>query len=142
MIPRGIRNRNPGNIRHSARTVWVGALKTKADPSFVTFRSPEYGLRAMMKILRTYYDKYALLTIRMMITRYAPPIENDTESYIAAVAIRSGVGADEVIDDLEKVIISLAEAIVLHENGNPPKDTPPYWYERSVYETAKTMVFS
>lgn len=140
-MPRGIRNNNPGNIRHGTQT-WAGEAVKQDDPSFITFKTPEYGIRALMKILRTYYDKYSLITIRMMIMRYAPPNENDTEAYIAAVSKRTGIGAGEVIDDLEKVIISLAEVIVLHENGHAPDDMPPYWYERTVYETAKSMAFS
>ena len=41
-IPRGIRNNNPGNIRHG--NDWQGISKEQPDPAFCTFVSPEYGL--------------------------------------------------------------------------------------------------
>lgn len=138
MLPRGIRNNNPGNIRHGTQT-WAGEAVKQQDPSFVTFKTPEYGIRAIMKILRTYHDKYVLITIKQIITRYAPPQENDTASYIADVCKRCGLKQDDVINDIIPVLVSLAQIIILHENGHPPPETPPYWYGDNVYEKAKMM---
>jgi hypothetical protein len=43
--PRGIRNNNPLNIRHSADQ-WQGACEEQKDKSFVQFKSMAYGYRA------------------------------------------------------------------------------------------------
>ena len=41
MIPRGIRNHNPGNIRHGDK--WQGLSAEQTDSSFCVFDAPEYG---------------------------------------------------------------------------------------------------
>lgn len=61
-IPRGIRNNNPGNIRHSDQ--WKGLTPEQPDPDFCTFSTPEYGIRAMGVILLNYQRKHGLKTIR------------------------------------------------------------------------------
>lgn len=50
VLPRGLRNNNPGNIRLST-TKWQGEVKGP-DPVFCTFRSMPYGYRALMKVLK------------------------------------------------------------------------------------------
>src|SRR5574337_804815 len=82
---RGIRNNNPGNIRKSSEP-WRGlaAAKDQKDPAFFTFETPEWGIRAMAVILRTYQTKYGLRTIRAIIGRWAPSAENDTDAYVDA----------------------------------------------------------
>ena len=88
-MSRGIRNNNPGNIRHGID--WDGLDKDQSkDEEFSQFSTPEYGIRAMFKILKTYNDKYNLNTIEGIINRWAPPIENDTEAYINFVSSKVG----------------------------------------------------
>lgn len=140
-LPRGIRHCNPGNIRHSSQK-WQGQADVQSDPDFITFTKPEYGIRAIMKILETYYYKYSLLTIKMLISRYAPPNENDTASYISAVSKLSGVAPEYIIDDMHPLLIPLAKSIALHENGPAPEPLPAYWYPDTVYNTAKEMAIS
>ena len=63
MIPRGIRNNNPLNIRRS-KDQWQGMKKTQSDSSFCQFETFEDGWRAAFVLLtRTYYHKYRLYTI-------------------------------------------------------------------------------
>jgi len=93
--PRNVRNNNPGNIRKS-KDAWQG--KTGNDGAFVTFDTPQNGVRALTKLLYNYQKKYNLNTITGIITRWAPPSENDTASYIALVASKTGIGADEEIN--------------------------------------------
>ncbi|WP_027185631.1 hypothetical protein [Desulfovibrio inopinatus] len=118
MAPRGIRNNNPGNIRHSP-TNWKGECKGE-DKSFKTFESPVYGIRAMAKLLRNYQRLYGLYTLTQMISRWAPPNENDTQAYIDYVSRRSGVAPDVRVepDDFPKVIA----AMINMENGRQPYD--------------------
>ena len=49
--PRGIRNNNPGNI--VAGDKWLG--RTGTDGRFVKFKSAEYGLRAIGRVINTYH---------------------------------------------------------------------------------------
>jgi len=115
--PRGIRDNNPGNIRHSS-TVWLGESPNQDDPSFVTFTDAVYGIRAIAKILLT-YNRDGLQTVSAIISRWAPPSENDTDSYVQAVCGECGTAASNVID-VVAMLPQLIKAIILHENGYQP----------------------
>lgn len=122
MTPRGIRNNNPGNIRKSHEP-WRGLLPTddQTDSAFFRFSSPEWGIRAIAVILRTYQSKYKLGTVRALIQRWAPETENDTSTYVDAVAKAVGASPDEPIDlrdagDMRGMVL----AIIRHENGEQP----------------------
>lgn len=119
MSARGIRNNNPGNIRKGEK--WKGLSEHQTDSSFCIFVSPEYGIRALVKILLAYYKKYKLNTVKKIISRYAPPSENETESYIKSVANQLGVASDEEIDLSSVAVLAvLLRAIIRHENGEQP----------------------
>jgi len=116
---RGLRNNNPGNIRKTA-TDWRGEV-VGSDSAFETFATPEAGIRALAVLLRNYQRKYGLRTVRAIITRYAPPSENNTESYVSAVARRLNVGADQPINLEDSATLSaLVQAVIKHENGVQP----------------------
>lgn len=122
-LPRGLRNFNPGNIRHGQP--WQGRAAEQPDPAFVTFESYAWGIRAMAKTLITYQDTYGLNTVRGIIGRWAPPTENDTAAYVAAVAAQVGVAADQPIDVQDYAVLRpLVEAIARHENGQVAPITP------------------
>lgn len=114
---RGIRNRNPGNLRHGER--WQGLAAEQPDAAFCTFETMAYGCRALIKTLQTYVRKRGCRTIRQIIERWAPPNENDTQSYVRHVASAVGRGADEVIpfDVDPSYYLAIAKAIARHENG-------------------------
>ncbi|WP_340614303.1 structural protein [Xenorhabdus thailandensis] len=118
-MTRGIRNHNPGNIRHGDK--WQGLRDIQTDKSFCQFVAPEYGIRAMLKILRNYERKYGDNTIRQFISRWAPPNENDTESYIAYVCQSVGIASSAVVDVENVAMISrLVKAVIQMENGQQP----------------------
>ena len=98
MKNRGIRNNNPLNIRHSA-SKWQGVRKEQTDKSFVQFTTMAYGYRAAWKVLESYWkyfhDLPKVFNVRNIITRWAPPTENDTENYIRTVLLLSGLGGNE-----------------------------------------------
>lgn len=118
---RGIRNNNPGNIDRN-ETKWQGMSKDQSsDPRFIVFDAPEWGIRALAKTLLTYQSKHGLNTVRAIINRWAPPVENNTDAYVNAVAKAVGVGPDSRIDlDNYLTIRPLVEAIIHHENGQQP----------------------
>lgn len=119
-LPRGIRNNNPGNIRRD-KTLWQGEASSQTDADFLVFSEALYGLRAIAVIL-LHYQLLHLATVCQMVSRWAPPGENDTLAYITAVANEIGVDAHEPLD-LRAHPAQLAffvEAIVRHENGQQP----------------------
>lgn len=119
---RGIRNNNPGNIIRT-NIPWNGMAARQDDPRFITFKSPEYGIRAIVKILQAYYNKDGCTTIRSIINRWAPPEENDTEHYIDDVATRCGLSPDDRCDIRDsRVVDQLVRAIIHHEEGVQPYD--------------------
>lgn len=119
--PRGIRNSNPGNIRWG--DAWQGLVSQdqRTDPSFCQFSAPTFGIRAMVKILYKYQDAYKLTSVRQIISRWAPPNENDTESYIRSVASNVGVDTNDTVSvHNPDVMLKLIQAIIRHENGQQP----------------------
>lgn len=117
--PRGLRNNNPGNLRRS-KDNWQGLAADQTDPEFFQFTDMAYGYRALMKTLQNYRRLYGLQTIRQLITRWAPPTENDTEAYIRAVCRELQV-PDSFAPDLDDrdSLCALAAAISRYENGVP-----------------------
>ena len=75
-----IAKNNIFNIRKGLGAKWQG--ETGARKGFVEFETREYGIRAWIVLMRTYRLKYRCATVRAIITRYAPPTENQTEAYI------------------------------------------------------------
>lgn len=119
--PRGVRNSNPGNIDRSG-VAWQGEDRTpKArarEARFCVFIVPDYGFRALARLLLTYRSKYGLKTVRANINRWAPPVENNTSAYVNEVAKAMGVAPDAQIDVRKPaVMFAMVKAIARHENG-------------------------
>nr|WP_168404428.1 structural protein [Erwinia amylovora] len=118
---RGIRNNNPGNIRWGDDWKGLVPVAQRTDKSFCQFTKAEYGIRAMIIILRNYQRKHGLNTISGIIHRWAPTVENDTQAYIDSVAKSTGIPADKQIDTTDsRFMIRLLQAIINHENGSQP----------------------
>jgi hypothetical protein len=129
--PRGVRARNPGNIRKS-HAEWLGEIEG-FDPDFETFASPEYGIRAMARILLTYFRKHRLKTVAAIISRWAPPNENDTQSYIEHVCRVCAVDRQDELNVADPdVLHHLVLAIIRHENGRAPDKSD--WYDAATIE--------
>ena len=115
MIPRGLRNNNPLNIRHSAEHFQGEIAGT--DKSFKTFSSPAYGYRAAFVILGTYLSQ-GCNTIEKIISHWAPPAENNTDSYIFQVEKYSGVPRNKVLTPAGGAeFIMIVAAMSFVENG-------------------------
>lgn len=121
MTPRGIRNNNPGNVDYHQNTQWDGLSHPPTDGRFCRFTAPEYGIRAIAKILLTYQTEYGLRTIRGLIGRWAPPNENETASYVAAASEVVGISPDSACDVTDaETMGALVRAIIRQENGSQP----------------------
>ena len=116
--PRGLRNSNPGNIIYSASNQWEG--ETGTDGRYATFSTPEYGIRAMVKILDS-YQRRGVDTVSAIITTWAPASDNnDTLAYINSVCQRTGFEPNFILNALDYPL--LIDAIIYHENGDQPYD--------------------
>ena len=126
MLPRGIRNNNPLNIRRTAKDQWKGLRAQQTDASFCQFESLEYGWRAAFYLLtHTYYHYYRLFTIRAIINKWAPPNENLTATYIENVCRLTEIGPDEPIgipSDQPARWMMLGVAMAIQENGTNSLD--------------------
>lgn len=113
---RGIRNNNAGNIRWDNKTKWLGQIGAD-DKGFIIFSEPVYGIRAMVRVLRSYQNR-GIVTLEKIISTWAPPIENNTESYIKSVEQRTGFKRGDVM--FQQHYPKLIDAIIYHENGSQP----------------------
>ena len=131
--PRGWRNNNPLNIRRG-KTKWVGEVdhltlvltdkmgnKTTTkeyDRSFCQFSEMAYGWRATFKILKKYITEYKLNTISKIIGRWAPPNENNTNTYIHHVSMCAGIDENEVVHITdEDAMLGIVQGMCTMENG-------------------------
>ena len=65
------------------------------------------------------YNNDGLITITQIISKYAPPSENDTAAYISSVCSdMGGIDANTDIGLNANVLASLMRAIINHELGN------------------------
>ena len=114
--PIGMRNNNPGNLRPSFPP-WIG--QTGSENNFCTFKDMSYGLRAMAIDLSNKIENDGLDTISSIINKYAPPSENDTQSYIDAVVAGTGWDANAPIVLNSANLQALMEAQIQVEQGSP-----------------------
>jgi hypothetical protein len=97
---------NPGNLRPAG-----------ASTGFQNFGTPEEGLAALDKNLQS-YGKQGVNTVSAIISKWAPPTENNTAAYISDVSKRLGVDPGQPLNmDSPIVRQALSTAITLHEQG-------------------------
>jgi hypothetical protein len=115
------KNLNPGNLRFIGQ-----ANASMGSDGFAKFETVDDGLVALAKDLnakltgRSAHGK--LDTVGTLISKYAPPNENDTKGYIDKVSKFMGVGPDAKIGNDPKTLAKLMTAIIGVENhGDPAK---------------------
>lgn len=114
----GITTGNPGNIRFVPDVKWRGESENPIN-GFCVFIDTIYGIRAMERALLVMYHEEGLDTITKLISRWAPPSQNDTEAYIAAVS--KAIGLHPLLHlQFPDELIALVKAIIRHENGCQP----------------------
>lgn len=114
--PRGFRNCNPLNIRIG--NTWLGERNDPDETEFEQFVSMMYGIRAGFVILRRYIRRYHINTIRLIVSRWAPSSENNTNAYVDTVAKRMKYDPDaEIKFEDRDTMCSLVDAMIFVENG-------------------------
>ncbi len=103
------RNNNPGNIRKSSVSKWLGAVGE--TESWAVFADEESGLRAIVKLLRS--KNYRNLTLTGAIHRWAPAADNNRPVvYTNTVSKKTGISKNAVIKDLsDEEMMKIARAI-------------------------------
>ncbi|MGO8775291.1 MAG: hypothetical protein ACLQHT_13560 [Terracidiphilus sp.] len=98
---RATRNNNPGNLDMEPWLAGFGArletpVNSTEQPRFAAFPSPDAGFAAMKELLA---KDYVGLTISAALNKWAPPIENETNSYIENVCDWTGFTSYEVLTE-------------------------------------------
>ena len=101
------------NIRATG-TKWQG--QTGQKKGFCEFIDQEHCIRAWLVLMRTYRRKHGCNTIRTIVTRFAPPTENDTLLYIRQMVRWTSIGADAVLTGSFDYCF-LGAAMALKETG-------------------------
>ena len=113
MEPRGIRNKNPGNLRYGRFAKSHGAIGQ--DPAgFAIFPTMQAGKAAMADLLQS-YRHHGVDTISAMVSKYAPSSENNTAAYISDVARQTGIDPNAHLTSAQYAFVQ--RAMMLHENG-------------------------
>lgn len=110
-----VRNNNPGNLRPVGQST-----------GFQQFSSPEEGMNALKgdlltkikgnsKAMTANYGQGYSPTITNIISTWAPPTENDTQSYINFVSQKMGVSPDDPLTPEQAD--ALSQAIIQMEGG-------------------------
>lgn len=123
--PRGIRNRNPGNLTElSGGQTWKGQISVDRAPdghNYVVFSDHHWGLRACARLLRNYQRKHGLKTVQELISRYAPPVANPTSHYVEFVEQEMQLRPHQQIDLSDAgTLVELVKAVVRFECGYHP----------------------
>lgn len=117
MDARGIRNHNPLNIRKGNN--WQGEQSPQTDPEFEQFLNDAYGFRAGLRIIQNGFKASPPRnTIRRIITRWAPPTENNTDTYIKFVSQDTLLAPDTRLVFSDRVAICrLVQSMAVFETG-------------------------
>jgi len=116
VLPRGIRNNNPGNIRLT-NIPWEGKVKG-GDKSFETFDSPLNGIRALAKNTLTHFNR-GENTVQKLIDKHAPSSENPTASFVARVSIDMKVSKDQPLNMQNAATLKdYIRSVIKQENKN------------------------
>lgn len=105
----GVRNNNPGNLRFANQR---GA--TLGEGGFARFATQAQGIQAAKEQLDLYV-KRGFNTIDAIVKKWAPPNENNTAAYIAAMVKAVGKGAKDELTEVDRR--KLLAGIFARESG-------------------------
>lgn len=111
---RAERNNNPGNLEYRGQQ---GAVPEDGSGRFAKFGSPAEGSAALVRQLQLYGQR-GINTLEKIISKYAPPGENDTQGYIDALSKKLGVSPREELDlNNADTLSGLVKGIGRQESG-------------------------
>jgi hypothetical protein len=117
--PRGVRNNNPLNLTGH----WDGQIGS--DGPFAQFASVDDGRAAADRNLQAYASKHGINTVAGVVSRWAPPSENDTHAYVSKVSDALGVDPNAPLDMSDPQLrTKLLGAMESHETGQAPAANP------------------
>lgn len=122
LLPRGLRNNNPLNLRIS-QNAWLGKVYPNTDGAFEQFTSVVYGIRAAMVNARTLLRRLRVIdrqdTVANLIRAWAPPHDhNDTPAYIKTVCRRANIEQNATLEWKDKEsFINVIQAMSFVECG-------------------------
>ncbi|EBF6938626.1 transglycosylase [Salmonella enterica subsp. enterica] len=125
---RNYRNNNLGTLVFANQEgATLESPNAKGEQRFARFNTPEEGIRALANQVSSYYNGTSaaagyqkLQTVSSIISKWAPPNENNTNQYIDNVSKYLGVSPNEKIDvSNPEVMTQLVRAIATKEGGNP-----------------------
>lgn len=115
---RAWRNTNPGNIRYGNFSKNAGAIGKAGG--FSVFPDESIGQKAIEKLLLS--SNYKNLTVANAISKYAPPVENDTAAYQRKLEKLTGISINKRISELTpSELSSVANAIKIIEGWQTGK---------------------
>lgn len=116
MLPRGLRNHNPLNIKIG--NDWKGEVDYNTDGVFEQFTEDKYGYRAAFIILRKYIKKYGRNTIRKIVDSWSPDGRYLQDAYMNAVSKYAGISIDTPISfEDREIMIAIVRGMAKVENG-------------------------
>jgi LysM repeat protein len=116
------RTNNPGNLIKPSSYVMQDAIgyaqRTSSSKSlFVIFPNRNAGHQAHLNVVKRIYRDS---TVAGMITKYAPPSENDTQTYIDQVTSKAKVSSKDIIGTLSDEKLGAVSAAMEQQEGNIP----------------------
>jgi len=111
------RRNNPGNMRFY-NVGWQGENPTGLrQGDFTQFRTPQDGVRAMIRNLRTIAKRNGT-TLDKIVPVYSPKSENNTARHIQNIATLSGLRRNQTIDfNNDSQVARLARGLIQAESG-------------------------
>ncbi len=108
LLPRSIRNRNPGNLMSQNDNPWLWQMGYD-EGDFCVFDTLRGGCRAHLRTLLTYYTEHDLHTIIAIICRWTDN-GKATSMYIEYLVKSAGIGENEEIKSyLQLINIALGQ---------------------------------
>ncbi|EOC1299354.1 Lytic transglycosylase, catalytic [Cronobacter dublinensis] len=112
------RNNNPLNIRVSNNN-WNGKGADNGT-GFEQFDTADHGFRAGLKLMKNHINNGAD-TLGALITKWAPPNENDTRKYAQTVSQKTGIPVDAKLNpDDPQQMTAIAKAMAAQEGYQGP----------------------
>lgn len=132
-----------GGTQKSPTPANVGNIRpVGSSTGFQQYATTEEGIKAVDDNLKAYGTKHKINTLRGVISRWAPPSENDTDSYINFVSQKTGLKPDEEIDLSNPAIRHIISGpIILQEQGlTKLKGTPQSTTQQSTEQPTDDFI--